>query len=77
MLHQFFICSLFIFQAPYAVPLSTRISDSFLQANDDCIAFLLADAFLQIRFDGWPSMVPRTLTKPRVPKNSAEPGITT
>src|SRR4051794_10993509 len=27
--------------------------------------------------NGWPSTVPRTLTRPRVPKNSAEPGICT
>src|ERR1700719_3368529 len=27
--------------------------------------------------NGWPSMVPRTLTRPRVPKNAAESGITT
>ena len=29
-----------------------RESDSFLQVNDDGIAFLLADAFSEIRFDG-------------------------
>jgi hypothetical protein len=29
-----------------------RKSDSFLQVNDDGIAFLLADAFSEIRFDG-------------------------
>jgi hypothetical protein len=29
-----------------------RVSDSFLQVNDDGIAFLLADAFSEIRFDG-------------------------
>jgi transposase len=27
-------------------------------------------------WNGWPSTVPRTLTSPRVPKNSADPGIT-
>ena len=27
-------------------------ADSFLQVNDDGIAFLLADAFSEIRFDG-------------------------
>src|SRR5262249_10808551 len=27
--------------------------------------------------NGWPSTVPRTLIKPRVPKNAAESGITT
>src|SRR5688572_8848099 len=27
--------------------------------------------------NGWPSMVPATLTRPRVPKNSTESGITT
>ena len=27
--------------------------------------------------NGCPSIVPRTLTSPRVPKNSAEPGMTT
>jgi hypothetical protein len=28
-------------------------------------------------WNGWPSMVPRTFTRPRVPKYSAEPGICT
>jgi hypothetical protein len=27
--------------------------------------------------NGCPSIVPRTLTRPRVPKNSADPGICT
>ncbi len=26
---------------------------------------------------GWPSMLPRMRTRPRVPKYSAEPGVTT
>ena len=69
------------------------MSDPFLEVHGDLVAGLLVDrlrrsaligslcvpspsAMNELR-NGWPSTVPATFTSPRVPKYSAEPGITT